>query len=232
MLSVSACILVSGEGESPLWRDSTLDEDVSSIVAAEQVASGDTDGTLDLESPTDRVEPATDDPTVVLEDALPTPRDDAFAINDDQQLGGSVLTNDLAKDVQRYLDDEPVEACPPSASYRLKKFTRRHKTGIATAATVTVALLLGLAGASWQAIVATEARDFAEEQQDIAEQQVVQTDRYQLIRGRHLACIPTDDDRVITGGKDAKIHLEQLPARADIGLGRPRTIEMRDKVVR
>ena len=35
--------------------------------------------------------------------------------------------NGLARDVQRYLDDEPVEACPPSAGYRLRKFARKHR---------------------------------------------------------------------------------------------------------
>src|SRR5215468_951592 len=33
-------------------------------------------------------------------------------------------------DVQRYLSDEPVQACPPSTVYRLKKFTRRHRAGL------------------------------------------------------------------------------------------------------
>ena len=36
----------------------------------------------------------------------------------------------FAADVQRYLNDEPVQACPPSAGYRLKKFTRRNKGGL------------------------------------------------------------------------------------------------------
>src|SRR5262249_15606680 len=35
--------------------------------------------------------------------------------------------SDLARDVQRYLADEPVEARPPSASYRLGKFLRRNR---------------------------------------------------------------------------------------------------------
>jgi WD40 repeat protein len=44
--------------------------------------------------------------------------------------------NGFALDIQRYLADEPVEACPPSALYRLGKFVRRHKAalGMATAA--------------------------------------------------------------------------------------------------
>src|SRR4029077_19527133 len=33
----------------------------------------------------------------------------------------------IAMDVQRYLADEPVLACPPSAGYRLRKFARRNK---------------------------------------------------------------------------------------------------------
>src|SRR6185436_1007701 len=33
----------------------------------------------------------------------------------------------FAADVQRYLDDEPVRACPPSVSYRLRKFARRNR---------------------------------------------------------------------------------------------------------
>ena len=35
--------------------------------------------------------------------------------------------NGFAMDVQRYLADEPVQACPPSAGYRLRKFARRNK---------------------------------------------------------------------------------------------------------
>ena len=38
----------------------------------------------------------------------------------------------LAADVRRYLNDEPVLACPPSAGYRLPKFARRNR-GPATA---------------------------------------------------------------------------------------------------
>jgi serine/threonine protein kinase len=43
----------------------------------------------------------------------------------------------LARDIERYLQDEPVQACPPSAAYRLKKFFRRNKIAAAF-----VALLL------------------------------------------------------------------------------------------
>ena len=51
--------------------------------------------------------------------------------------------NGLAADVQRYLADEPVQACPPSAGYRLRKFVRRNKGPVLAAALVLLALVAG-----------------------------------------------------------------------------------------
>src|SRR5215470_1813707 len=53
--------------------------------------------------------------------------------------------NGFAMDVQRYLADEPVLACPPSASYRFRKFARRNKRTLVTAALLG-AMLLGAGG--------------------------------------------------------------------------------------
>jgi WD40 repeat protein len=52
--------------------------------------------------------------------------------------------NGLAMDVQRYLHDEPVLACPPSVGYRLCKFGRKHGKLLATAAAF-IALLVTVA---------------------------------------------------------------------------------------
>jgi serine/threonine protein kinase/Flp pilus assembly protein TadD len=52
---------------------------------------------------------------------------------------------DLAGDVERYLHDEPVRACPPSARYRLGKFARRHKAGLVLAGLV-LGFLVALGG--------------------------------------------------------------------------------------
>jgi serine/threonine protein kinase/tetratricopeptide (TPR) repeat protein len=41
--------------------------------------------------------------------------------------------NGLAADLRRYLNQEPVEACPPSTGYRVRKFARRHWRGLAAA---------------------------------------------------------------------------------------------------
>src|SRR5262249_14516087 len=63
----------------------------------------------------------------------------------------------FAADVQRYLHDEPVQACPPSAWYRFRKLARRNKAALTTATLVAVALLLGTVFSTWQAMRATRA---------------------------------------------------------------------------
>jgi WD40 repeat protein/serine/threonine protein kinase len=66
----------------------------------------------------------------------------------------------FAADVQRYLNDEPVLACPPSAWYRFGKFARRNRRALATAALLSVMVLVTVgavvASALWAASQATE----------------------------------------------------------------------------
>jgi serine/threonine protein kinase/cytochrome c-type biogenesis protein CcmH/NrfG len=61
--------------------------------------------------------------------------------------------NAFARDVQRYLADEPVEAQPPSMRYQLGKFLRRNKGRVLATSVVLFMLLLGLiagtAGIIW-----------------------------------------------------------------------------------
>ena len=52
--------------------------------------------------------------------------------------------NAFAEDIQRHLTHEPVPAGPPSALYRARKFTRRHRVGVAAGVAVTLALVAGL----------------------------------------------------------------------------------------
>jgi serine/threonine protein kinase/tetratricopeptide (TPR) repeat protein len=69
--------------------------------------------------------------------------------------------NGFAMDIQRYLADEPVQAGPPSAAYRFRKFATRNRAGLTMALILAVALLLGIVATSWQAIRATRQRDRA-----------------------------------------------------------------------
>jgi serine/threonine protein kinase/tetratricopeptide (TPR) repeat protein len=52
----------------------------------------------------------------------------------------------LANDVQHYLTDKPVDACPPSTSYRLRKLVRRHRGPVLAAGLILLALLVGVVG--------------------------------------------------------------------------------------
>ena len=66
--------------------------------------------------------------------------------------------NGLARDIQRYLADEPVEARPPSTGYRLSKFLQRNKGPVLAASLV----LLGAGGGSRSGLVRIRARQIRE----------------------------------------------------------------------
>jgi serine/threonine protein kinase len=70
--------------------------------------------------------------------------------------------NGLAMDVQRYLENEPVVARPPSQVYRLRKLVRRNKGVFASAAAVLVVLLMGLGSSTWLFFKERESRLEAE----------------------------------------------------------------------
>src|SRR5262249_9097106 len=53
--------------------------------------------------------------------------------------------NSFAMDVQRYLNDDPVQGCPPSAWYRLRKFVSRNKGRVVASVALALSLLAGLA---------------------------------------------------------------------------------------
>ncbi len=57
----------------------------------------------------------------------------------------------LAEEIRAYLHGHPVSARSPSAWYRARKFTRRHRTGVIATAAVILALVIGLGAAIWQA---------------------------------------------------------------------------------
>jgi WD40 repeat protein/serine/threonine protein kinase len=71
----------------------------------------------------------------------------------------------LARDVERYLCDEPVEARSPSVLYRMRKFGRRHRSAMISAALILLALSAGLVASTWQAVRATRAEREAESAQ-------------------------------------------------------------------
>ena len=77
--------------------------------------------------------------------------------------------NALARDVQRYLADEAVEARPPSAGYRFQKFVRRNKVQTIATTLVLFSLLAGIAGTTWGLFRAEKARVAEAKQRQLAE---------------------------------------------------------------
>ncbi len=80
--------------------------------------------------------------------------------------------NGFARDVQRFLADEPVEAQPPSLGYRLGKFLKRNKGTVLATSVIAALLLIGLftgtAGILWhEKVVADQAA--ADARRDAAE---------------------------------------------------------------
>ncbi len=58
--------------------------------------------------------------------------------------------NDLALDIRRFLDNEPILARPPSATYRFRKLVRRNKLVFAGTGAFAAALVIGLTLSTWQ----------------------------------------------------------------------------------
>lgn len=75
--------------------------------------------------------------------------------------------NALAEDLRRHLDDKPVTAGEPGASYRFRKFARRNKIGLTIAAAIVAVLLAATVVSSWQAVRASKAE--REAKQNLAE---------------------------------------------------------------
>jgi len=80
----------------------------------------------------------------------------------------------LARDIERYLAEEPVEARPPSTTYRLRKFLIRNRGPVAAASLLLLALVAGIVGTTWGMVRAEQERCFAEKQRSLAEQAAVE----------------------------------------------------------
>jgi eukaryotic-like serine/threonine-protein kinase len=76
--------------------------------------------------------------------------------------------NELAIDIQRYLENEPVSARPPSTLYRLGKTFRRHRTVVIASIIVVVALVLGIVTSLTQAVRAQRAEQIAYAEAEIS----------------------------------------------------------------
>ncbi len=78
----------------------------------------------------------------------------------------------LTRDIEHYLRNEAVEACPPSAVYRMKKFVSRHRALVLGTTLVVLALVCGVIGTTWGLV-----RAVAESQRADAEKQAAEAEK-------------------------------------------------------
>ena len=95
----------------------------------------------------------------------------------------------FAEDVHRFLNDEAIIACPPTASYRFHKFAKRNKLAIASAAIIIASLTVGVTIATWQAVRARRSETAARQSEDLANQRFIaeRTARSEARKAENLA---------------------------------------------
>jgi serine/threonine protein kinase len=79
--------------------------------------------------------------------------------------------NGFARDIRRYLDGDAVEACPPSARYKLSKFAHKHRAAIATAGAFALLLVAATAISVGLALLANRERGRAVHAELLAKEQ-------------------------------------------------------------
>ena len=107
----------------------------------------------------------------------------------------------LGEDVARYLDSLPVNASPPTFSYRMRKLLERHRAAFVSAAAIIFALSIGIILASWQAYRATHASIRANEEYQRATELKITADR--------------EKDAAIEARNSARVNLEFARAMRD-----------------
>lgn len=75
---------------------------------------------------------------------------------------------EFAEDIKRYLNQEPIQARPPSKSYQLQKFVRKNRGLVASLATIAALLVAGIGGTTWFAIGQKAARELAQKNEQLA----------------------------------------------------------------
>jgi serine/threonine protein kinase/WD40 repeat protein len=123
----------------------------------------------------------------------------------------------FAADVQHYLHDEPVAACPPSAWYLFRKFARRRRVALSIAAVVTAALALAAGSLGWVA------RDRAARNAIVAERDAAIKSRERAEEAEARARKAERENEIRSHlGQAAALRLSREPARRERALAQIR----------
>jgi len=93
--------------------------------------------------------------------------------------------NDLAADVRRYLNNEPILAGPPSAVYRVRKFVRRNRGAVVAGVLVAATLVIGMISTATFAVRASRQRQIAQDEAARAEAAMLKEAQQRLTAERN-----------------------------------------------
>jgi serine/threonine protein kinase len=131
---------------------------------------------------------------------------------------------ELAEEVERYLNDEPIQARPANALYRLRKFSKRNKALVGGILGILLALILGTIGTTGWAIVAIAATRAEKEAQDrlanALEVKVQQAVQLAMQRGAWAEALDIIDKALATEHHQDSIPLRLKRARVLLALTR------------
>ncbi len=128
--------------------------------------------------------------------------------------------SEFAEDVRRHLRDEPVQAGPPGAAYRVRKFLARNRAAVGWAATIVLALLAGIAGTTWGLLEASRKRDEAVRNRQLAEERLIDVQRasQEASAQRNLAQEAAEEARDVTGFLTETLALSNPMVSGSTGL--------------
>jgi serine/threonine protein kinase len=127
----------------------------------------------------------------------------------------------LAEDVQRYLDNEPVQARPPSFRYRFGKFARKHRAAVLAGSVVLATLIIGILATGTSATFARREQLRADKEADQARLEKARADdrtKEALEQKARAESEKARADTTTTEALAAKEQAEREKARAQIAL--------------
>ncbi|MEM7452950.1 MAG: serine/threonine-protein kinase [Planctomycetota bacterium] len=130
----------------------------------------------------------------------------------------------FAADIQRYINDEPVAAKPPSTGYRLRKFVKKNRALVGALSTIAALLIAGIFGTTWFALSsraaeadAVQARNEAVEAQNEAEESANLKDKVLALMIQSFErASPTVDGRDVTLSSILERAVENFKSSGDL----------------
>ena len=120
----------------------------------------------------------------------------------------------LGEDLRRYCSGLPVVAQPDTLTYRMRKFVRRHRVGMAAASVVLLTMLTAVFVTTWQARVAQVERAKAERQAKEAETYRARAEREARFASEQLRLVEQRTREVEERRREALVERERAERRA------------------